>query len=36
MVKDAALAAKLMALLARKLSFRLRAISVRLGEEQHT
>ena len=32
MVKDAALAAKLMALLARKLSFRLRAISVRLGE----
>lgn len=36
MVKNAPLAAKLMALLARKLSFRLRAISVRLGEEQHT
>ncbi|WP_280191478.1 cyclic nucleotide-binding domain-containing protein [Delftia sp. PS-11] len=36
MTRNAALAAKLMALLARKLSFRLRAISVRLGEEQHT
>ncbi|WP_027016110.1 cyclic nucleotide-binding domain-containing protein [Comamonas composti] len=36
MDQDAALAAKLVALLARKLSFRLRTISVRLSEESPT